>query len=769
MSYGMNLNAVKKDRLGEGLAAIKGKELKGEMDDSLTSHVLIADVAKGLEKSADMMGKITRLDAIKMFLRLPVTKQAIKKDKVLDSGADAFLQVAAGGLPLMGEGLEDLRKESNGEWTARRQLEGPALQQELTEKQLHQARQEEAAITEESAEKMKFEQSQKVTHQILKKELDSKAGAMQSKMENFQKHSNENEAKSQKLGQVVRKASESSSKEHALERQQKKGMENKLTQERDLLVNGAKENAAKRTFEKASKALKALNTKDEQEIKPKSTQESSLKADHQAKIKFTQETASKSESVLKQKNDSEQMDKNDEEKALKTKSEQRSKREMEVVTKQQSEASEKFVEEGIVKKKREKALKEAAQRRIAEEQKNKSDKSDALKATQEAATKAMTEKTQKVSGEEKEKLDAENDLKKQTEKTEKQSREVNHKNSGERRKKRVDELKNKMADEDKEKKETLAKHKKSEVEAKQALQTIKKGEEEFRAKIKKTQEDQFENKAKLENIGPEEQKLKEETQKHSRVAKEIAKKISLGNADKCSLAERLEGLKRKGLLIGTHSDDQCKVTCVLKPGEESILSSCELTGDTDSTTCQRFLYVRAQSLASAVVTAVDLFNSCGVVNEEEMGESKNTDPKLEKNDAVSVGEYVDALKDMVAGEDSVNVGHAVDLLLKCNKDDDDGNIGESSKQYNPNVSDAFKSSGSECELDSLQNSLREIQPVHRETCAVSCSVQVLTQEAYDSKCAGDGSNQCFIDASEYYHREMISAFYSWKAYCVKQD
>jgi len=339
------------------------------------------------------------------------------------------------------------------------------------------------------------------------------------------------------------------------------------------------------------------------------------------------------------------------------------------------------------------------------------------------------------------------------------------------------ELTEKVVQEKTSKKYAEQKHKEKKKKAHEKIAKALAGLKSYKEKLQKSRAVAKAKRVAYNNIHPTEKKMKTKATHLSNIAKELARKIK-GKKPKapkkatCNLGAELEKLKKKGVLTG--KDGKCSVSCIMKPSDLGIQATCRLGGK--GTKCRKLMYVRSQTVASALMASFDSFKQCssggGKKPKEELGESMV--PALVK-DGISVGEYVYTLKSMQDQDGTVNVGEAIDKLVKCNRDGkpkDSRSLGDSLEMgYNPTDSKEFntaaKGAPKSCQTAALSTSIKAIAVRPGKGCEAKCTAGSLSYTSYSAECQGSGKKGCFISAQEHYHRQVVAAYYGWKAQCAK--
>jgi len=582
------------------------------------------------------------------------------------------------------------------------------------------------------------------------------------------------------------------------------------------MIEKAKEKAAKDTKEAADKKIAELQAKFGEESSEKSQKEKALKHKHEQAQKKVDEVSKKKTEELARKTADEAKQKDEEEKALKAKDEKKMKAAVEAKKKAEEERQDKAEKEGNEKKKREVALKAAAKRRIEEEQEAKTEKRKAMEVSAEMATKKSEEQHKKAEEEGKQKLKEEVELKKDREKKEKDAREVTTKKAEEIVRKTTREHADKLEQEKSGKAFTETQHKEKKKKGFEKVQKILEGLKDYEEQLAKAKKALEEKKKVFRTIEPTENKHKAEAGNLSKIAKELAEKIKgtdeKKNEDVCDLGNNLESIKKKGLLSG--SEGECSLSCALKPNDLGIEVSCNLDGEAKSSECMKPLYTRMQSLSSAVISEFDAYKKCTLAKAASnasgpagsppanldtpganpaaqymLGETGTPHMAKDTKDAVGVGDYIYALKDLQDVTGTVSVGHAMDLLMKCDRDtgagkhhharksDEDDDDDELGMSYDPaesqNFNTAAKSSdaaadgnGPDCDISSVKSSIDNILVSSADGCQCHCGTEEVDFAAYSSECTGSGKMDCFLQSTETYYRSVAGAFLSWKRNCV---
>jgi len=794
-----------------GLKELMGQELMGEAadDDKTASLVRLSDVQGALEANSDMMGRISRLNAMKLLMAMP---------------APVSFEESTLALVETGSGVMWGRRRRNASWekknakvlkpkpkpqpkvvvkkklvqAAKKAAEKPkkpvsmvdeaknkadkaiTMAEEKGQKARKKAELEAKAASKEASDKQKFEKAEKRKHEITKKEEAQREKQMKRETERSDKKAKEAAHKAEQLSKAVAKAREAAKKEGIMEKKMKKGLEMKLKKVRKHAVIVAKEKAAKRTREVAQKRMAEIKAKFEGEGIPKKAEEIKLKRINERKKKKHAEKTKKKVGELARKTAREAKNKNAEEKALKLKNEKRIKKELERNSKAEKERAEKAKEEVAMKVKREKALKAAAKRRIDEEKRGKADKKKAIATANEVQKKKGEEMHQKANVEQSQKLKAEGEQKKATEKREKAAREKVKKKSEEILRKVHRELTDKIETEREKKKFAEQNHREKRKKAEEKIQKILMGLKDYEKKVKASTIVVKEKKSKYKPIPPVEKKLKAKATHLSKIAKELAVKIKGVDSkpkkkkNTCDLAASLEQLKTKGILKG--KDGKCSVLCSLKPSGQGIEATCNLSGKKDSVGCKKYLYTRSQAVASAVMATFDEYKLCKPTKSaaktpaSELGEAGMP---TSMEEGVEVGDYVYSLKKLQDVSGNVNVGNAIEMLLRCNKDgkgDNELDLGQAKGGYS--VSNSQKYNGAAgmpetCKLGALKKSFSAILARPEKGCELKCTAGKASVASYTAECTGSGKTECFIAASEQYHRQVISTYHGWKTDCVQ--
>lgn len=793
----------------EGLKELAGQKLMGESSDVQTgaSRMNLEQLQGHLEAGADMMGKITRMSALKVIMDMPAAGQGFVIGEQLE-----LVQVAA--TTKVGWG----RRRRGAAWDkTKKKLSQPKKKIALptktkvvkkapkkkagkkmnkideskvkADKAIRMAREkgvkarkkadaEEKAARAEASKKKQLELAQKRRHEVTNKTEKVREKKMKVKTERAAKRAKEAAHKAEQLQKAIAKAREASKKEQVVEKRVKKALEIKGKKEREVFVKAAKEKAAKNTKEIVMKKKAEVEAKFGQEQILKKQRERKLKQAHEVKKKNAEEKARKKATELARKTAEEARQKNAREKALKARQEKVAKAIAEKNQKAAAERKEKAVEENASKVKREKALKAAAQRRIEEERRAKAEKRKAMVRAHELATKKAAESAQKKDAERKQKAKQESETKKAREKREKKAREVTRKKAMEVVRKVHRELTEKVVQEKTSKKYAEQKHKEKKKKAHEKIAKALAGLKSYKEKLQKSRAVAKAKRVAYNNIHPTEKKMKTKATHLSNIAKELARKIK-GKKPKapkkatCNLGAELEKLKKKGVLAG--KDGKCSVSCIMKPSDLGIQATCRLGGK--GTKCRKLLYVRSQTVASALMASFDSFKQCtsktgGKSKEEQLGESMV--PSL-VNDGIAVGEYIYTLKSMQDQDGNVNVGEAIDKLVKCNRDGkpkDGKSLGDSLEiSYNPTDSKDFnaaaKGAPKSCHTKALSDSLKAIVVRPGKGCEAKCNAGSLSYTSYTAECQGSGKTECFVSVQEHYHRQVVATYYGWKAQCAK--
>jgi len=654
----------------EAVKELQGEVLMGEsMDDNENlSRVPISGLQGHLEQHADMMGKISRLTAVKVLLSMGGVQ-----NEEQDSEDLSLIQVSAGASTGWGRRRRGSEWKNNPIDKAKKQEEkaeeakangsppppgpkpppkvvvkkqpgdehmmetknGPVnemdearnkaeksieMAREKGDKATKKAEEEAEAAQREADDKKAFELAEKRKHEVTNKEEKQREKKMKEETERSQKRAKEAATKAEQLQKAVEKAKEASDKEQVVEKKAKKAKEKKLKEERKVEIEKAKEKASKHTKESAEKKIAELKAKFGEEATEKSQKEKQLKHKHEQAIKKVQEKSKKKTEELARKTAEETKNKDEEEKALKARDEKKMKAATESRKKAEAERQDKADKENGEKKKREEALKVAAKRRIEEEQQAKAEKRKAMEASAEMATKQSKEQQAKADAETKAKAEEEVELKKSREKKEKDAREVTAKKSEEIVRKTTREHTDKMEQEKSTKAYTEQQHKEKKKKAFEKVQKILEGLKNYEEKLAKAREKFTKENAKYRKVQPIETKHKSESKNLQKIAKELAQKIKGQDEDKkqdvCDLGNNLESLKKKGLL--TANEGECAVECSLKPSDLGIQAQCKLDGKQKDPACLKLLYTRMQSLSSALISEFDAFKKCTLSKSSEL-------------------------------------------------------------------------------------------------------------------------------------------------------
>jgi len=821
------------------LRELQGEELMGESMDEREgdARVTLTGLQAGLEGQADMMGKVDRLTAVKVLMSLPAAKSVAngledatsfvqvsagtgwgrrrrgaqwKKDPVSQQKAKEEKQegreakdgpkqpkkVVVKKAPEMDEGKRRMDPMQEAKHKADKAIE---MAQEKGDKANAKAEKEAKAAEQEADDKKKFELAQKRKHELTNKEEQAREKKMKAKTEKSAKRAKEAGQKAEQLAKAVKKAKEAAEKEQGYEKKKKKAKEAKHKEERILMVEKAKEKAAKNTKEQAEKRIAEIAAKFGAEGLKKKQEEKALKHKHKLAMSRATEKTKKKTQELAKKTAEEGRNKDEEEKALKATDEKKTKSAQERAKKAQDERQEKATKEDTEKKKREKALKEAAKRRIEEEKAGKSDKRKAMQASAQMAESNAKEQANKAKDEGTSKIKEEVGLKKTREKKEKDAREVTKKKAQEILRKVTREHADKVSSEKSSKAFTEQQHKERRKKAEEGTQKILTGLKNYGEKVSKARAKFFAKNQEYRKVQPVERKHKTESKNLSTIAKELAAKISGGDEDKknpksCDLGKNLERIKRKGLL--TAQEGQCEVKCALKPNTMGMQAQCQLLGsESGSAECQKLMYTRVQSLGSALMSEFDAFKRCEIakksggakseegrdsewlLGEGVSGSQVRSMPK-EVKDGVEVGDYIYSLKDHEDISGTVSVPQAMDMLMKCHKDgkghgsaQDDNDMGES---YNPDQTEEYTGAAGGgggnmakyCQASTISETIDNIAVPSDGGTEYKCATYGVEAEAYTADCKGGGKAAQFLAAAETYHRSVASTFLTWKAKCA---
>lgn len=706
---------------GKPMSALKelaGEELMGEgIDDSEDkSRITISGLQAHLENAADMVGKVSRLTAVKVLLSMPGVQQNDQEE--LDEVS--LLQVGAGtgwGRRRRGAEWEQnpivqqqkaqekaeaddkagtpsppgpkpppkvvVKKEPDDQNPATSakgendmdEARGKAdkaieMAREKGDKATKKAEEEARAAQQEADDKKAFELAEKRKHEVTNKEEQQREKKMKDHTEKSKKKAKEAATKAEVLAKAVEKAKEASEKEQVKEKAMKTAKEAKQKEERRVMIEKAKEKAAKATKEAAEKKMAELKAKFGEESVEKKQKEKALKHKHEVKQKKVDEVSKKKTEELARKTADEAKNKDAEEKALKAQDEKKMKAALEAVKKAEEERNDKAEKEFNEKKKREEALKVAAKRRIEEEKEAKTEKRKAMETSAEMATKKADEQQKKSEAESTEKIKEEVELKKTREKKEKDAREVIQKKAEEIVRKTTREHSDKIETEKSTKAFEESQHKEKKKKGEEKVQKVLEGLKNYEEALAKARE-AYDKKNKLyRDTEPIESKHKSVSGNLSKIAKELAAKIKGQEEDKnpdvCDLGNNLESLKKKGLLTG--GDGECAVTCSLKPSELGIQAQCKLQ-DEKKPECMKVLYTRMQSLASALISEFDAYKKCTLAKAQSglKGPAGSNSANLDTPDASNfmLGESEDARLEHSLeknNKDSVEVGEYIYAL-----------------------------------------------------------------------------------------------------------
>jgi hypothetical protein len=792
------------------LEELQGEKLMGESsdDEGDASRVGFDALQDSLEKGSDMAGKISRMAAIKIIMSMPASGSAMQ------TSALELMQVEAGAT--WGG------RRRNSSWAAKtkkllakvkrrtvkavvkpvkkivkkvvksiKTKRGPPMNalekaRAMAEKAVNMAREksgkarkkaaaEAVAAAKEASDKKQLELAEKRRHELTSKDEKRREKLMKKESEKGAKKAKEAAKKAAELRAAVARADEASKKESVVERKAKKKLNAKLRVKHMVPIHQAKEKAAKRTKEMVQKKVREVKAKFRGEQLPKQQAERQLKAKHAEKRKKAMEKAGKRVKELATKTAREAKEKNKEEKALKLKNEKRMKRVVERTKKAEVMNKEEAKTELKKKLSREKQLKRAAQRRIAEERRAKKQKRDAVLRAMEITRKKTLEVNKKADEEQRQKLKAETATKRENEKREKKAREASSKKAKEIARKVTGELKGKTLAEKQAKAYKEKQHKEKRDKAHERVKKMLAGLKNYDEKLAKVKAQLKEKSAKYNPWKPKEKKLKLVASNLSKIAKELAEKIKgvkgtpkvPAKKNVCNLAGNLSKLKGKGVLSG--KSGKCNVVCTLKPSDQGLATTCQLTGEGKK--CKKFLYVRGQSVHSAIMSEFDSYKQCKPAGGKSLGESGDVEtlgegampPPMEEG--VEVGSFMFALKAHQDENGSVNVGDAIDLLMKCNKDGDD-DLGASKMELGKE--EFFSKLPPKCRASAVAASLKAIQAQPSPKTSIKCQAgDKVEYNSYTAACNGAGQVKAFIAASEQFHRQVIATFYSWKAECAK--
>jgi len=514
-----------------------------------------------------------------------------------------------------------------------------------------------------------------------------------------------------------------------------------------------------------------------------------LKEVHAKKRKKAEEKARKKAAELARKTASETRQKAAREKELKRRHEKIMKKHETLNKKKAAERNEKEVKENKIKLQREKALKEAAQRRINEEKRVKATKRKAMEVKHKEVTSKAAEAAAKEEAERKQKRKQEVAEKKAREKTMKRTHEHMKKKAMEIVRKVHRESKDKITQEQQLKKFAENKHKEKRAKAKEVVIKLLRELKDSSEKLAKSRAIAKAKRAVYRAIHPKEHKMKAEATNLSKIAMELARKIKGTTAPRkkrkyggCSLGSNLQSLKTKGIL--SSKGPKCRVSCTMKPSDLGIKTSCLLVNKKEQTDvkCKKALFVRAQTVLSAIMSEFDAFKNCKKgrkkkmpttakpKSEMDLGESAM--PSLVKG-GIAIGEYIFSLKSLRDVNGNVNAGEAIDLLMKCNRDTDAGGRGKEelgqTLKYDPKNTDKYNDKGvpAKCHSKALNDSVKAIQATAQKGCSIKCQARGLDYSKYSAECHGSGVKACFIGASEQFHRQVMAAYFSWKVQCAK--
>jgi len=629
----------------------------------------------------------------------------------------------------------------------------------------------------EADKKKKLELAMKRRRELSNKESIRREKQMKIRTELAEKKAREAAKKAEQLQKAIEKAREAAQKEHIQEKKVKKALEIKGKKEREVFVKAAKEKAAKNIRELAMKKRQEIIAKFAGERLRKKARELRLKRKHAEKKQKATEKAKKQAEELARKTARESRQKNEAEKALKVKTERVAKKKMEINNKAEKERRLKAEKENKEKLKREKALKAAAARRIAEEKRAKATKEKAMKAKHEQAKKKAFETHQKLLAEQKQKIKMEASLKKARELREKKARELAKKKAMEVVRKVKREVADKAAAEMQYKKFKETSHKEKRKKANEKVDKVLASLRGMAEKLAKSRAIAKTKRIAWHDMVPPEKKLKLAAKHKALLAKELAYKID-GKKDpkkkkrsKCNLADNLANVKKTGLLNGKQG--KCAVDCTLKSMVVGVEATCRMKGTPK--VCRKFLAIRAQSVAAALMVEFDKFKTCSVTKK------KKAVPKEEEYDlgeaisspvhgGISVGEYVYSLQALQDEAGNVDAAKAVDVLLQCNKDGKKGDD-ELGEMYQPKDSKAYRKGAkgvpAKCKTNAAKNALKAITARHGKGCEAKCTAGGVSPSTYTAECSGSGTKGCFVAASEQYHRQVMSTYYGWKAECAE--
>jgi len=793
LEYVLNTGAT------QGLKELEGQELMGEDADvdAGASEINLTHLQSHLERHADMMGKVERMKALKVIMGMPPARAVAEESEVV------MLQMRA----TTGWG----RRRRNSAWHKKKKKKAvktvvkkvvvkapapPSKMSRIDESKIkarkaiamarekeHKARKkadaEAKAAQAEADKKKQLELAQKRRHELVKKQEKRREKKMKIDTEKAAKRAKEAAAKAENLQKAIKRAKEASKKEHIVEKQMKKALEVKGKKEREVSIKAAQEKQEKIKRELVYKKKAEVEAKFANEQVIKKAKEVRLKQAHEVKKKKAEEKGRKKAAELARKTSTETRQKAAREKALKKRHEKLMKQTEIVNKKKAEERKEKEVQENALKLKREKALKAAAKRRIDEEKRAKAEKRTAMETKHKQLAKQAAEAANKEATERKTKRKQEAEEKKTREKTMKRAHELMKKKAMEIVRKVHRESAEKITQEQQQKKFAENKHKEKRAKAKEVVDKLLKSLKNSSEKLAKSRVVAKAKRQVYRTVHPKEQKMKAEATNLSKIAKELAHKIKgVGTRKKpkasCDLSSNLERLKKKGIL--TSRGKKCRISCTLKPSPLGIKAVCLLADKREQgiVKCKKDLFVRSQTVLSAVMSEFDSFKQCAgkpvKANKKpsaELGEQAL--PSLVKG-GIEIGEYVYALKGLRDANGNVNAGEAIDLLMRCNRDGKGKSeeLGQSA-QYNVRNTGKFNDKGAppKCHSKALSSSVAAIAATKQKGCSIKCTAGSMGYAKYTAECHGSGVKSCFLSASEQYHRQVMASYFSWKVQCAQ--
>jgi len=683
----------------EALKELSGEMLMGEGmdDDEDASRVTISGLQAHLEGQADMMGKVSRLTAVKVLLAMPAARrsQDVETAELIQVGAGAGWGRRRRGSEWEQNPIVQAQKQQEKAEAKKEGQHGDAQQpakvvvrkpaateeaaaaapgnemdeakakadkaiemaQEKGDKATAKAEEEARAAQKEADDKKAFELAEKRKHELTNKEEQVREKKIKEETERSKKKAKEASVKAEGLQKAVAKAKEAADKQQVVEGKMKKAKEGKQKKDRKVMIEKAKEKAAKNTKEAAEKKMQELKAKNGNEGAEKKEQEKQLKHKHELSEKKIDEQTKKKTTELARKTAEEAKNKDSEEKQLKAADEKKMKAAMENRKKAEEERNDKAKKENNEKKKRETALKTAAKRRIEEEQAAKAEKRKAMESSAEMATKKAKELEKKSDEEKSQKQKEEVELKKTREKKEKDAREVTAKKAEEIQRKTHREHKDKTEQEKSAKEFEENNHKEKQKKANERTKKILEGLKDFEESLAKARQ-QYEEKNKVfREIEPVESKHKTDAGNLSRIAKELAQKIKGDKeeekSDVCDLGTSLENIKKKGLLKANEGD--CSVVCSVKPSDLGVQVQCKLDGTEHGNTCKKLMYSRMQALSSSLLAEFDSYKRCVIDKQSKAAGADNA--KLQSEGGEGPQEFRERM--MLGEGENLGLQHAM--------------------------------------------------------------------------------------------------------------